>query len=197
MTCTNDMSANQYLLIAASKLAEVFHESDLVVAAWQEAKHAFGLRGYEGTFPDSNRTLAPLCGARGLVAQGWLVKHPDRFYSVSEQGREKVQEMAAGDRKPLKLKRMPTETAALLDTLFCCPAYTRYRSGMNQGTPMHQIDEFMDLYDDGSVIEIARKNIAAQYTELPSGQIISVHDLSKLQDCAASLPRRKRQMAKV
>ncbi len=193
----DELSANQLLLIAAAKLPTIFHESDLVVQAWKDSPKVFGLRGYEDTMADSNRILAPLCGARGLVAQGWLVKHPDRFYSVSEQGREKVQEMAAGDRKPLKLKRMPTAVAALLDTLFCCPAYTRFRSGMNQGTPMNQIDEFMDLYDDGSVIEIARKNIAAQYTELPSGQIISVHDLSKLQDCAASLPRRKRHMAKV
>ncbi len=187
MTGTNDLSATQLLLVAASKLPEVFHESDLVVAAWKESPESFGLRGYESSHPDSNRTLAPLCGNRGLVAQGWLVKHPDRYYGLSKAGSEQVREMANGCRKPLHKRKIPTVAAALLDTLFQSQAFTRWRSGMLAGMPAMHADLYLELFDDGSVIQVVLDNMTGDYAELPSGQEITTADLDKLQQCAIAL----------
>ncbi len=187
MTCTTEMTATQYLLVAASKLPAVFHESDLVVEAYKLSPEAFGLRGYEDRHLDSNRILAPLCGNRGLVAQGWLVKHPDRYYSLSRTGNEQAHAIAGGDRRPLKKRRIPTVAAALLDTLFQSQAFTRWRSGMLAGMPAMHADLYLELFDDGSVIQAVLDNMTGDYAELPSGQEITTADLGRLQACALEL----------
>ena len=65
--------------------AQSFTKSDIVVTAWERSRQAFGLAGWETQFPDANRVLCKLYGARGLVARGHVAAaEPGRFRVTPE-----------------------------------------------------------------------------------------------------------------
>lgn len=72
---------------AAQSLGSPFSAEELVVAAWRSKPSLFGLRGYEGSHPDSNKVLAALMGKRGLHSRGWLTRVAKRTYMLTTLGR--------------------------------------------------------------------------------------------------------------
>jgi len=81
-------SCAELLLEAASQLSasgdEPFSAERLIVAAWQHAPKAFGLRGYQDQHPDSNRIIAELVGQKGLVAKGRLERVAAKLYRLPQ-----------------------------------------------------------------------------------------------------------------
>jgi hypothetical protein len=51
-----------------------FTLADLVVACWDAEPWLFGLKGFEKTYPDSNKVSVALEGPRGLIKRGDIVR---------------------------------------------------------------------------------------------------------------------------
>lgn len=95
MNDSNSLTLNEIVLLAAFKLIEddlekSFTAEDLVVASWKEDHSAFGLRGYETKYPDSNKLYTKIDGRDGLVAKGYFDKIGDRLYKLSIRGKSKA-----------------------------------------------------------------------------------------------------------
>ncbi|MBI2176681.1 hypothetical protein HYU40_05050 [Candidatus Woesearchaeota archaeon] len=91
MNDSQNFTLNERVLIAALSLSEgsvttKFTAEEVIVKAWEDDNSAFGLRGYESKFPDSNIVFTKLDGKDGLVAKGLLKKVGERAYTISEAG---------------------------------------------------------------------------------------------------------------
>jgi hypothetical protein len=74
------MNHQELIVHAARKFDREFTTEELVVAVWLGSPETFGLKGYELSYPDSNKVIVQLCGKNGLVARGLLSKvGPKRF----------------------------------------------------------------------------------------------------------------------
>lgn len=98
----DQLTLNDKVLLASLFLSKVdikksFTAEDILIKAWNDDKSAFGLRGHENDFPDSNKLYTKLDGKGGLVSKGLLKKVSDRTYSLTEAGLA-----AALDLKPSK-----------------------------------------------------------------------------------------------
>jgi len=69
-----------------------FTLEDLLVAAWQHDRTAWGLRGYETQFPDLEKihrevdSRGKSSGSRGLINDGYLTKVDQRIYCITSKG---------------------------------------------------------------------------------------------------------------
>jgi hypothetical protein len=112
------LSLSDKLLLAAVELSsgsiEVdFTAEDLVVAAWQADKLAFGLRGHEQDHPDSNKVYTKLDGRTGLVTKGWLSKFGERRLRITQAGLARAVELRGGADTDLLAKLDRTLQAAV------------------------------------------------------------------------------------
>lgn len=84
-------SLTDKVLIAALDLSTgdlnvSFTAEELLLAAWETDKSAFGLRGYETEYPDSNKLYTKIDGKSGLVSKGFLRKVGERTLCISVYG---------------------------------------------------------------------------------------------------------------
>ncbi|MFI5092982.1 MAG: hypothetical protein ACHQIK_06035 [Candidatus Acidiferrales bacterium] len=92
-------SLREQVLLAAldccgSDLEKAFTSEDLLVSAWKRDPLAFGLRGYEREYPDSDKVRKELDsrGARpgsastGLVSSGLILRVRERIYRLTPTG---------------------------------------------------------------------------------------------------------------
>src|ERR1700722_17891851 len=86
-------NAKERLLLSALKLEKVFTAEQLVIISWQCYQKEFGLRGFEGLHPDSNRILSTLMGKQGLVSIGWFESLGSKRYRVAERGNLMVERL--------------------------------------------------------------------------------------------------------
>lgn len=75
-------SRSELILSAAADLAQPFGREQLVVHVWNRFPKAFGLKGYQDSYPDANLVLSYLYGARGLVSRGLLRAAGVGFFEV-------------------------------------------------------------------------------------------------------------------
>lgn len=74
------------LNLSTGDLNSSFTAEELLVAVWETDKSAFGLRGYETEYPDSNKLYTKIDGKNGLVSKGLLRKVGERTLCISEYG---------------------------------------------------------------------------------------------------------------
>jgi hypothetical protein len=94
MTRTSMDLKRQLLLAAidcsAGETSKTFTFEELLVAAWRQDKQSWGLRGFEGEHPDSERIHRELDSrgknSKGLVQLGWLDKVRPRVYRLTLKG---------------------------------------------------------------------------------------------------------------
>src|SRR5262249_37622974 len=92
-------SLREQVLLAAldccgDELEKTFTSEDLLVAAWKRDRLAFGLRGYEQEYPDSDKVRKELDSrgtrqggtATGLVSSGLLLRVRERIYRLTPAG---------------------------------------------------------------------------------------------------------------
>jgi hypothetical protein len=72
--------------LAGGDTTRDFTGEDILVQAWKEDKLAWGLRGYEQSYPDSNKLYTKLDGKDGLVDRGLLRNVGPRTYQITETG---------------------------------------------------------------------------------------------------------------
>lgn len=86
----SETTVAQKVLVAAVRIESsnnhVFSAEDLVVKAWREYPETFGLKGYADSYPDSNKVLSSVMGAKGLISHGYLVKKGKKLYAVTSDG---------------------------------------------------------------------------------------------------------------
>jgi len=79
------------VLLAAFKCADgltdkSFTAEALSVQAWKMDRNAFGLRGFENEYPDSNKLFKSIDSKGGLVAKALITKVGDRTFKVTAAG---------------------------------------------------------------------------------------------------------------
>lgn len=89
------LSLKDKILIAAVEgtdgdCGKTFTMEDLVVWAWERDNEAWGLRGYETLYPDSDKLQKEVgsrgAGQKGVVGLGWFVRIDRRVYRLTSAG---------------------------------------------------------------------------------------------------------------
>ncbi len=95
-----DCTVTEKILLAAQQLEHEgqspFSAEALIVACWQKFPRTFGLKGYADLYPDSNKVLSSIMGARGLASKGWLSKMGQKLYTLSREGRSIASRLLQG-----------------------------------------------------------------------------------------------------
>ncbi len=90
-----DLGLKQQILVAALECSagdcrKTFTMEDLLVHAWRRDKHAWGLRGYEELYPDSDKIQKEIgargAGQKGMVDLGLLERVHRRVYRLTPAG---------------------------------------------------------------------------------------------------------------
>lgn len=127
------VTVSDKLLIAAMRLERAgkrpFSAEDLVVAAWEAFPDAFGLSGYGGDHPDSNRVFVEIMGSKPIRAQGYLQKVGAKRYELTEAGRRKAEGADPLGTSPAVKADMARETSRELQRLLTARAIQKLRDG--------------------------------------------------------------------
>ncbi|MFQ3649276.1 MAG: hypothetical protein SNJ75_03005 [Gemmataceae bacterium] len=201
------------LLLAASHLEEAgqtpFSAEALIVSAWQKYPRAFGLKGYEDKYPDSNRVLAQIMGEKGLPNRGWMVKVGQKMYSLTRDGRQVVRKLLQGEEVPpltskraAPVDRLPKEIDILLQSLLCSSVLAKLRQGRQEEWTFAEACRFWGLGDrtgnavDSRLDEIQSQLVQAEKTlangpqTLGNGVEVSAAQAGQLADLHHQLEQR-------
>jgi hypothetical protein len=108
----NDKVLLASLFLSAGDIKN-FTAEDILIKAWKDDKSAFGLRGHENDFPDSNKLYTKLDGKGGLVSKGLLKKVSDRTYILTEAGLASALDLKPSkEEEQIKLDRRLQESVA-------------------------------------------------------------------------------------
>lgn len=187
------------ILLAAHQLQEQgqspFSAEALVVAAWQKFPRTFGLKGYTDQYPDSNKVLSSIMGERGLTRRGWLAKMGQKLYALTQEGRQMVLRLQAGDEAPPALAsvRVPRDLEKQLLTLFSSPAVSKFEEGLKEELTFAEACRFWgiteSLHGDAltarldrlrAILSDADRALGAGSAELSNGRSISRDDVNLL-----------------
>jgi len=99
------LALKQQILLAAYELTsgdlqKTVTAEELLVHAWSRDKHAWGLRGFEESHPDSSKLFKELDvhgGKQGIVGEGLLMKVHQRVYRLTAAGLAAVSDLAPSD----------------------------------------------------------------------------------------------------
>src|SRR5437870_4985294 len=99
------LGLKQQILLSAYELTQgdlqkTVTAEQLLVHAWNEDKHAWGLRGFEEHHPDSSKLFKELdvhAGKQGIVGEGLLTKVHQRVYRLTASGLAAVSDLRPSD----------------------------------------------------------------------------------------------------
>ncbi len=128
----NDLTVPEKILSCALELDRdkgTFTAEDLVVRCWERFPDTFGLQGYAGKYPDSNRILTNIMGMKGLRGKGWLKKVGEKRYRVTEVGRQAIQAgpESSGPGSIRRAASLTRETASVVGRLVGARAFDKHR----------------------------------------------------------------------
>jgi hypothetical protein len=102
------MTAKEHLLLAAHDLAAAgtvpFSSSQLTVAAWKRCPESFGMPGFKALYPDKQRVAADLSKGGSLIRYGYLSRHPDGGYRLTDAGKAAAARLLNPAAKPAPAK---------------------------------------------------------------------------------------------
>lgn len=92
------LSLSEKVLLASLELSGgstglSFTAEELLIASWKANRRAFGLRGFENDYPDSNKLYTKIDGKDGLVAKGLLRGAGERTYQITEVGNARAYQL--------------------------------------------------------------------------------------------------------
>lgn len=115
------LSLHEKALVAAFRLSggdpsKTFTGEDILVQAWNDDKAAWGLRGYEKRFPDSNKLYSKIDGSSGLVERGYLRGVGPRTYEMTPLGLTNAAsfETVPSDQQEKMERKLQDEVMAIL-----------------------------------------------------------------------------------
>lgn len=91
MTEPTGLTLTDYVLLASLKITEgsiekTFTAEELLVEVWKMTPGVFGLRGFEQSYPDSNKLYTKIDGKDGLVRRGVFAKVGERTLQLTASG---------------------------------------------------------------------------------------------------------------
>jgi hypothetical protein len=205
-----DCTVPEKILVVADQLEKEgqspFSAEALIVAAWQKFPKTFGLKGYTDQYPDSNKVLSSIMGAKGLTNRGWLLKMGQKLYSLSREGRQAVRNLLhdgpATPRGQAAVK-LPRDQEKFLLALFASTAVQKFEEGRKQELTFADACRFWNITDSmhGEALSARLHQLRATLAEidrqldqgpaeLSNGRVISLDDLGKLGDIHAYLEER-------
>lgn len=95
----------QQILLAAAELSDddlqkTVTAEELLVTAWKKDRQAWGLRGFEDSFPDSSKLFKELdahAGKQGIVGEGLLEKVHRRVFRLTPTGLAEASALCPSD----------------------------------------------------------------------------------------------------
>jgi hypothetical protein len=172
-----DCTLPEKILLAAAQLdaagQATFSAEALIVAAWQQYPHAFGLKGYEEQFPDSNKVLWGIMGEKGLPRRGLLAKVGQKLYTLTRDGRQLVQRLQSGDDSPLPPpppSRQPVLSRPhdlLLQALLASVIWQKHRNGRSNDWSFSEACRFWNLGDrQGRAVDAHLEQLTTDLAEI-------------------------------
>jgi hypothetical protein len=205
-----DCTVPEKILLAADQLEKEgqspFSAEALIVASWQKFPKTFGLKGYTDQYPDSNKVLSSIMGAKGLASKGWLLKMGQKLYSLSREGRQVVRRLLNdGETTPAAapVPRLSREQEKFLLGLFGSSAVQKFEEGRKQELTFADACRFWNINENqhGEVLNSRLHQLRANLAEidraldrgpceLSNGRLVSLDDLALLSDIHAHLEER-------
>lgn len=222
---TDRLTISEKILAAASEKwkEQTFTAEDLVVAAWNAFPDAFGLAGYADQFPDSNRVLTHIMGAKGLREKGWIRALGKKNYTLTHLGLEAAAELQGGDSGELR-GQIERSRLDRLEQLVTSNAYRKFRQGeadailfrdacafwgitprsLNEQlvTRLEELDLLLsqarDITATGSVISIPTQRIQGIDDDIIDGlSSLNDHILHRFEDELSFIRKRRRTYGKL
>jgi hypothetical protein len=194
-----DCTVTEKILLAAHQLEQEgqspFSAEALIVACWLKFPRTFGLKGYADLYPDSNKVLSSIMGARGLANKGWLQKMGQKLYTLSREGRHTAQRLAQGGEPvstaaPVKLTR---DQEKFLLALFGSTALEKFDEGRKPEITFSDACRFWNVSETqhGEALDARLQKFELQLsdidrfvdggdTDLSNGRNVSAEDLAHL-----------------
>lgn len=198
----------QRILVAAAKLEQPFHETQLVLAAWRADPQRFGLKGCDEPHPDANLVRCEVMGKARLVGRGYLERVGERTYRITESGRAEADAASNGDRRELgpdrKLLRYRVEFARRAPAIMTSYAYLRWRESSFKLIALSHAVAFYGCKMDANARQVREAvervgvmlyivtagHVLAKPVRCPSGQELGKADARRLLDCHEWLVQR-------
>lgn len=134
-----------------------FTAEELAVAAWQDDKASFGLRGYENEYPDSNKLFKSIDSKGGLVAKGLIVKVGDRTFQLSAGGIAAGSQLSPSD--PDQQIKTDRKVAAEVNKLVSHAAFAEWIKDRERPTRFSVAGQFWGVAP-GTPARVTRDRIA-------------------------------------
>ncbi len=187
------LTVNQHLLLAAEKLPEPFHESDLAEVAWRSAPRLLGMTNKHDQYPSDNKVRSAMSGERGLVRRGWLVKAGKLTYTLSPTGRAEVERIKRGDpdepkRRALTIPKWPADLDTEVCRLLSTAAYRKWSAGLAYQLRSAEMTAYLDGDGDAArefvslMLADAREFVMAGIP-LACGRVVQPAELDGLVAC--------------
>jgi hypothetical protein len=134
-----------------------FTAEELAVAAWLDDKSTFGLRGYEDTYPDSNKLFKSIDSKGGLVAKGLIAKVGDRTFRLTAGGIAAGSQLSpSNSEQQHKLER---EVATAINKLVSHPVFAEWIRDHSKPTKFSSAGQFWGVAP-GTPARVVRDRIA-------------------------------------
>lgn len=191
----------QRILVAAAKLEQPFHETQLVLAAWRADPERFGLKGCDEPHPDANLIRCEVMGKARLVGRGYMERVGERTYRITESGRAEADAASNGNRRELgpdrKLLRYRIVFAQRAPAMLTSYAFLRWRESAIRMIGLYHVFSFYGCRMDtsarkvreavervGAMLAIVTSgHVLAKPVRCPSGQELGKADARRLLDC--------------
>ncbi len=142
------LSIRDKVLLAALRCCDgnteqPFTAEQLIVTAWEMDRSAFGLRGFEDKFPDSNKLYTNTDGKDGLVAKGYFVKAGERMFRLSPAGLATATALSPENAEgQLKLER---ELASQVNKVVSHPVFQDWLKDQTKPSRFHGAGHFWGI----------------------------------------------------
>lgn len=192
------------LLLAALRLEDrgerPFDASALILEAWKGSPRQFGLKGFEESYPDSNRVIVALAVRHGPVHTGAFAMMGPKRYQLTPDGRAVAEELAqsqsnrAAAHAPAVSARLAAATKQLLSRLLAARAPGLVREDRRPELSFADATEFWGLAEEDVGQRVTPRLAAVQQgiaradaqlvgrveLELDGGLVVTAEDLDLL-----------------
>lgn len=182
----NPLTLHDLVLIAASTLPEEFHGNDLAVACWHKYPSKFALKGHPGHV-DVNKVIVALSGKHGLPKAGLLHAHGNKRYSLTELGRQRVEQLSGGVAPPHSRLCKPATTLTqpqtdFLQRIYASPIWDQWRSSLLSQWRWADVVAMWGDVESESVLASIASVVAKADAALPDGRSVGAEDVRVLME---------------
>src|SRR5207237_1541743 len=122
-----------------------------------------GLKGYADQYPDSNKILASIMGAKGLASKGWLMKMGQKLYALTREGRNSVRRLLTDGEPMVRVEpvHISREQEKTLLALLNSAAAQKYQDGTKHELTFADASRFWGISENlhSAPLDVKLQNI--------------------------------------